>query len=281
MINKDIIIRKLRQITTFQVIILLVVIAATVFVVKFFGKQPETRLIRVQVIGNDWSNSYDNEGFRPPYWLTESIKKGDVELSSAGGRLAEVVKVESYKRVQSDYDLFLTLRINGVLNAPVNKYTYKGEAIEVGVPITLRLNNALVFGQIIDDEVPEEGYEKKEVVVTGRVRNAEPWAISNLKVNDKMTNGNRGEVIAEILSISTEPAMSQLVVSGTRPLVFQTNPRLRDIVLKVRLLVERHGENWYFGVNQEIKAGNTFRLSFPKVNLPLIEIEFVEDVASN
>lgn len=273
--------KKLRKITPIQAFIILVVIAGAVFVVKFFGKQPEWRLIRVQVIGKDWSNTYDNEGYRPPYWLVESVNEGDVELSAGGGKLAEVVKVESYKRAQSDYDLYLTLRVNGVLNAPVNKYTYKGRAIEVGAPISLRLNNTLIFAQVIDAQVPEEGYEAKDVVVTGRFRNAEPWIISNLKVNDEMTNVKQGEVVAEILSIAIEPAQSRLVVSGTRSLIFQRNPRLRDIVLRVKLVVEKHGEEWYFGVNQNIKAGNTLRLSFPEVDLLSIEVESVEDVTSN
>lgn len=283
--------KKLKQVTPLQIFIILVVITATVFVVKYFGKQGEWRLIRVQVVGKDWSNSYvEYEGFRPPYWLVESIKQGDVELNTDGSKIAEVIKVERYKRVGSEYDTYLTLNIKGVLNTRTKKYVYKGRAIEVGAPISLNLNKALVIGQVIDNQAPKEGYQTKKVMVTGRTRNTEPWIISNLNIGDKMTSDNQGGVVAEVLTINTEPAQSQIlfsdprkigVRSSTGSLIVERNPRLRDLVLTVELIIEKHGNEWYFGGHQNIKVGNNIWLYFPQVDLKFVEIESIRDVNPN
>lgn len=283
--------KKLKQVTPLQIFIILVVITATVFVVKYFGKQGEWRLIRIQVVGRDWSDSYvENEGFRPPYWLVESIKEGDVELNVDGSKLAEVVKVERYKRIGSEYDTYLTLNIKGVLNTRTKKYVYKGRIIEVGAPINLNLSNTLVIGQVIDNQVPKEGYQTKKVMVTGRVRNTEPWIISNLNIGDKMTNGDQDGVVAEVLTINTEPAQSQILFSdpkkigvrlSTGSLIVERNPRLRDLILTAELTVEKHGDEWYLGGHQNIKVGNNIRLYFPQVDLKFVEIELIRDVNLN
>lgn len=288
---KSIVTKKLRQITPLQVFIILVVITATVFVVKYFGKQGEWRLIKVQVVGRDWSNSYfEYEGFRPSYWLVESIKQGDVELNVDGSKLAEVVKVERYKRVDSGYDTYLTLKIKGVLNTRTKKYVYKGRAIEAGAPISLNLDKALVIGQVIDNQVPEEGYQTKKIVVTGRIKSTEPWIITNLNIGDKMTSDNQGGVVAEVLTKNTELAQSQIlfsdpkkigVRSSTGSLIVERNPRLRDLVLTVELTIEKHGNEWYFGGHQNIKVGNNIWLCFPQVDLKFVEIESIRDVNLN
>jgi len=173
--------KKLREVTFTQMIVLLLVVASVVGVVKFFGKRADWRTIKIQVVGKDWSNlPVTYNGYRPPYWLTESIQKNDVERSVGGGRIAEVIDVERYSRNGPEYDVYLTVRINGILNKKTNKYIYKGRAVEVGAPIELRLNRALVFGQIIDDQVPLEGYITKRIVVTSLYRNASPWIVKNL-----------------------------------------------------------------------------------------------------
>ena len=147
--------------------------------------------------------------------------------------------------------------------------------------------NTLVLAQVINDSVPEKGYETKEVILTGRMRNVEPWVISNLAVGDEMTNGNSDQIVARVLSIATEAAQSQLMFynpsrfsgnASTGDLVVQRNSRLKDLVIKTRLLVEKHGDEWYFGGHQNIKVGNNLGLYFPKVDLKLIEIEKVQDV---
>lgn len=283
--------KRLKCITPIQVFIILVVIAGTVFIIKSFGKKSEWKLIKMQVIGQDWSRSYvEHEGYRPPYWLAESINEGDVELGVDGSKHAEVIKVERYKRVGSEYDTYLTLNVKGVLNTRTKKYVYKGRAIEVGAPISLNLNKALVIGQVIDDQVPKEGYQTKKVIVTGRIRNTEPWIISNLNIGDKMTSDNQGGVVAEVLTKNTEPAQSQIlfsdskkigVRSSTGSLIVERNPRLRDLVLTVELTIEKHGNEWYFGGHQNIKVGNNIWLYFPQVDLKFVEIESIRDVNLN
>lgn len=278
-------IKKLREVTFAQMIALLLVVASVVGVVKFFGKQAEWRTIKIQVVGKDWSDvSVSYNGYRPPYWLTESINKNDVELSVGGGKIAEIVDVERYGRGGPEYDMYLTVRINGVFNKKTNKYVFKGKAIEVGAPIELRLNHALVFGQIIDDQIPPEGYITKHVVVTSLYRNANPWTVNSLKTGDIISGGPGGNIIAEILTFTTEPTKGRLLYAdsaGSENVYLQRDPTLQDLHVRTRLLVEKHNDEWFYGGHQSIKTGNFLWLYFPNVNLRNIEIESVEEVATN
>ncbi|MBI5620162.1 hypothetical protein HY949_00095 [Candidatus Gottesmanbacteria bacterium] len=282
---KKFVFKKLRTITFLQLIILLIVSASTVGIVKFFGKKSEWRTVKIQVVGKDWSNlpvSYN--GYRPPYWLAESIQKNDVERSVGGGIIAEVIDVERYSRSGPEYDIYLTVRVNGVLNKKTNKYIYKGKAIEIGAPIDLRLNRTLVFGQIIDDQVPPGGYVTKRIIVTSLYRNASRWIINNLKVGDTMTTGSNGSAIAEIVGFTTEPTGGRLLYAdsvGSENVLLERDPTLLDAHIRTKLLVEKHDGEWFFGGHQSIKVGNFLWLNFPKINAKNMEIESVEEITAN
>jgi hypothetical protein len=284
--------KKFARVTFAHLAVLLLVVLGTVGVVKFFGKRGEWRVIKIQVIGKDWSTVPNAvySGYRPPYWLAESVKKNDVELSVGGGKIAEVVDVEQYSRGGPDYDMYLTVRINGILNAKTNKYVFKGRAIEVGAPVELRLDRALVFGQITSDHVPPEGYKTTHVVVTALYRNADPWIINNIKIGDAMSGGPDGRVVAEVLALTTEPTRGRLLftdsaaagrISASGDLFIDRDPKLQDLHVRARLLVEKHNDEWFFGGYQAIKAGNLLWLYFPNVNLKSMEIESVEKSETN
>lgn len=213
-----------------------------------------------------------------------------MELSVGGGKIAEVVDVEQYSRGGPDYDMYLTVRINGILNAKTNKYVFKGRAIEVGAPVELRLDRALVFGQITSDHVPPEGYKTTHVVVTALYRNADPWIINNIKIGDAMSGGPDGRVVAEVLALTTEPTRGRLLftdsaaagrISASGDLFIDRDPKLQDLHVRARLLVEKHNDEWFFGGHQAIKAGNLLWLYFPNVNLKSMEIESVEKSETN
>lgn len=271
---------------------LLFVVLAVVGTVKFFGKSGQWRLVKIQVVGKDWSSvpSTVYSGFRPPYWLAESVKQDDVELSVGGTKIAQTVDVERYSRGGPDYDVYLTVRVNAIFNAKTKKYVYKGRAIEIGAPIDLRLTHTLVFGQVIDDNVPPQGYETAHVNVTVRYRNADPWIIDNVKPGDIMMGNPTGRVVAEVLSVTTEAPRGQLLftdaeklnrLSASGSLFIERDPKLHDLIVQTKLFVEKHDGEWFFGGHQEVKVGNFLWLYFPHVNLKSVEVESVENPGTN
>lgn len=279
---------RIRNIAPLSVFLLLLVSAGVVFTIKYFGRQPQWRSVRIQVVGKDWNENYTNyNGFRPPFWLTEKIKVGDSEIAIDGKKIAEVINIDEFERVGPESDLYLTLKLYGEVSTRLNKFLYRGRPIEVGAPIDLHLNRVMITGQIIDDHVPATGYPKKTISITARLRNADTWIVDALSVGDIMTNRGDGSTLATVKSFNTEPSQSSLlfaqnpyVFSGSAyrtGLFLENNPRLKDLVVRATLNVQSQNGDWFFGGHQKIKVGNSLWLYLSRVNLNGLEIQSVED----
>lgn len=272
---------RLRQITPIQAFILLIVVFATVFVVKFYGRSPQEQIIKVQVVGRDWTQSFASfEGFRAPYWLVDKIQEGATEVSQDGGKIAEIIKVEKYERVTPDFEIYLTIKLRGEENTRTGQFKYRERIIEIGKPVTFHFDGIEIVGQVIDDQVPPGGYPRKETQVTVRVRNAEPWLVTKVKIGSTITDSPGGEVIAEITGIRIEPASNTFYTGITRSggTFIERTDRARDLVMTVRMRVEGHNNLLYFAGFQNVKVGNTINLFFPEVNLFRVEIQDVKEI---
>ncbi len=263
-----------------EVFIGLLIAGLSITVVKYFSRQAGVwRTIRVEVTGNDWTiDSYGTS--RPPFWLSEKIKKGDVELGVDGSKIAEIVRVENYERGDERADVYLTVKVKTELNQKLQRYIYKGRAIEVGSPIELRLSRALVAGQVIDEQIPEEGYKTKEVIIKGRWHSQEPWRINQVQIGDKMVDRGSNQAVAEILSVWTEAATQKATINlaSDNQIKVSSSPRWVDGMITARLVLEEHDNRWYFGGHQKVKVGRYIWLYLPEVDLPYMEIEAVDEV---
>ncbi|MBI5448709.1 hypothetical protein HY948_00085, partial [Candidatus Gottesmanbacteria bacterium] len=207
-----------------------------------------------------------------------------------GSITASVQRVETYSRGSSDFDMYLTLSINGIRNTKTGTLSYNGKIIEVGAPLELRLSDAQIMSQVIDDNVPPAGYNTKQIEAKIRFRNAEVWMISNIKVGDTMTSGPQGKTVATITAIATEPAQGSLIFTDTATrggrastgsVIIEQNNRLRDLLLTAILTIEQHNGEWFFGGHQNIKAGNLIWLYLPNVNVKGAEIETVTELPAH
>ncbi|MEK7543644.1 MAG: DUF4330 family protein [Patescibacteria group bacterium] len=258
----------------------------TIFVVKFYGRKPTERIIRIQVVGKSWTQNYNNyAGYRPPFWLSENIQVGDVETTVNGWRSGEIIAIEKYDRWGTDVDLYLTAKLQGEINGRTNKFIYNSKPVEVGAFIELHLTRADVLGQIIDDNVPEKGYPEKEIVATVRVRNEDPWVVEALRVGDTMLNGPQKKQVAVVETISIEPPTSAIFLSDAtidnppNNTFLSIDPRAKDVVMKVRLRAQHHDSGWYFGGHQSIKIGQQIWIYFSQVNV-MATIQSIQDAPS-
>lgn len=279
------IIKKIKRVSPLQAFIVLVVIMGTIFVVKYFGRQPMYRTVKIQVVGKPWTESVvTHYGYKAPFWLSEKVQRGDAEFSVDGKPTAEVIEVEEYQRGGTEVDLYIIAKLKGEINKRTRKFMYASRPIEVGTAMELHLNRVNVVGQIIDDNVPPGGYPQKEMVVTLRARNVEPWIVAKIAKGATMTSGPSGTVVAEILDTKREPALSTVLFtnsSGAKTATFlELNTRVVDVITKVKLTVRYHDGGWYFGGHQQVKVGNQLWLYFPEVNLMGAELQTVEDSLS-
>lgn len=286
-LNVDAIVAELKQrvksLTALQAFVLLLAFIGVIFVVKFFGLREEWKTVRIEVIGKQWGEDW-SEGFpvatafRPQPWLMRDVQIGDMEYGADGRKIAEVINLEEHG--DSKAALFVTANLNVVYNKRTKKYAFKNRSIEVGAEIELLLPEAKIEGQIVDIDVPSGGYEKKTMIVTGRIRNVEPWVFEKITPGDKIVNKAGGHVIAEVLRVKTEPAGSAVFFNDpghATNLFLEKVERRRDVVLVMRIEVQSFKEGWRFAGNQMVKAGSPLRLSFPEYELQWVEVQDYRD----
>ena len=176
--------------------------------------------------------------------------------------------------------MFLVAQLQVIENTNTHTYAFKNASIEAGSLVELVFPDVRIVGQITDMDVPGEGYPTKTVLVTGRIRNIEPWVIEQIKPGDTMINKASGEPVAEILHVLKEPPTS--IVYFNNPRVFtnrflEQNPRLQDVIVQLRLHVSHHVDGWRFAGNQIVKVGQPIRLYFDSYELPWVEVQAFED----
>lgn len=261
-----------------EAFIILLIAGLSISLVKYFSRQAGVwRTVRIEVTGNNWTNDpYSNS--KPPFWMSERIKEGDIELGVDGTEIAKVVKVENYERGDELAEIYLIVKVKTEFNKKLNKFVFKGQAVEIGLPIQLRLNRVFVNGQVIDDQVPKEGYEKKDIIIKGRWKGQEPWKVQQISVGDKMVDRGNNQPVAEILSVWLEPSIKMVGIDPkySDQLVISSNPRLVDGMVRAKITVEKHDDRWFFAGHQKVKVGRSIWIYLPEIDILGMEIETLE-----
>lgn len=268
------------KISPLEIFIVITICFLTVFLIKFFGIKKEWRTIKVEVIKKNWTENYDPYGYRTPFWLSDKIKKGQTEKDKGGKVIAQLVNFENYERGSEETELYLYVKIQTTFNKRTEKYFFKDKEINLGSPIELNLDNNLILGQIIDNDVPSEGYPTKNFIVTLRAKNLEPSIIANIIPHDKMIDRANQETIIEILGIITENPTSNLLVkqlsNDKNNLSVFYNPKLKDALIKVRVKASLQDNRWFFTGHQSLKVGNSLYFYGKNINLYDLTMEDVK-----
>jgi len=204
-------------------------------------------------------------GDAPPYWLTESVKVGDVEYDSQGKSIAEVVKVNKMEFGGSSKDVYLTLNLRVSKNRRTGKLEFKYKPLEIGRPLELHLSNSYVYGLVTYVEGLEDSRVYKELIIDGAWFNVYPWMADAIPVGGKMT-GESGEAIAEILEKRVELHSLTVFTDVGKPVIAR-DPQRRDVFLKIKIKVKEQGGITYFYEYKKARVGEGISIYLKEVDI--------------
>lgn len=258
---------------------LLFFLGMLVFVVKYFGLGPdECRTVRVQVMGKDWSETPSSANYRPQLYLNNHIRVGSMEYGADGKVLAEVIGTEMYDAGDGLFiALILKLKVN--TNKRTKIVQYRSTPLANGTLIQLSLANTSVIAQVIDIDYPEAGYKNSLLEVEGRYRNIEPWLLDSIKVGDSMKDLITGDEVAIVTKKVIEPSLSQIYSTGNTYYTntfLESNPRLKDVVITIKVKVVDINGLWFFADQQKVKVGQPLKLRFPEYDLGYIDVQNIQ-----
>lgn len=237
-------------------LILLLILASVAVGIKFFLRKE--KWIEVEIKGGPGNWWWVTPA--PPYWLANAVEKGDVEVDYRGRVIAEIFDFRAYKTGEATTDFYIKARLNVKFDKTSGRFRYKGEPVEVGVPITLETATALITGNIIWVEGREEG-ERVEKVVKLKLYEKYPWEAEAIAVGDTMTDGE-GDIVAKILDKRVERA--EITVETDRgDVLARRDPLKRDITLDVKLVTIKYGDELLFRKDQIVKVGKKLLIQTP------------------
>lgn len=245
----------LKKLTLIDYLIVIVLVAGILIAYQFLN--PEEKWVNVTVI-------YPNA----PIFQAYAVRLGDFEKDPSGKKIAEIDGIQVYDisnnittviSNNSNKDLFIQGKILVKLNPRSKEYEFKNKNIKVGTQIELRFNSGLVNGTVADIEGVGLTSQNQTKIITLKMYSQWPWLADNIKIGDAEQN-SQGQKTAEIISKDVVPAVITLdTISGDR--LIKNDPQKVDITLKVRVLVNKIGDDLLFGRDKRVIVGELFSFS--------------------
>lgn len=270
--------KRLQTLTMFEIFVAISIVVFTVFIVKFFGQKIEYKIVRIEIINRSWAENYEPYGYRTPFWLSEKLKVGQKEYEKSGKVVAEIIGIENYERGSEEAEVYLTVKLRTILQKRLHQLFFKDKPLNIGSAIELAPGQNIVYGQVVDMDVPSEGYPQKNFIITTRAREIDKYLIDNTHINDTMYNRYTNEPIANIISFKTEFPSRIMESSHNSYLQSGNKSTARDVILKFKIKAYQIDNRWYFGGHQQIKVGVQFYFYGQKVNYYDMYIENIENV---
>lgn len=237
-----------RKLRFLDYLIILTILLAGVILFKFLN--PEERWINAVIVANNI-----------PYYQADSFKVGDWEKDSSGKKIAEITGTRIYGTPQTlvaNKDVLLQIKMLARINPRSSEFEYKNKIVKIGTPVEFRFTSGYLSGKIakIGDTKKSETIEEKVLVV--ELNDEWPWLADNLVVGRGETD-ETGQKRLEILSKEVRPA-EMTVTTATGQTLVSTNPRKVDITLKLKVLVQKIGDEFIFRQDERVIVGE--HLSF-------------------
>lgn len=246
--------RKNYIITIFIACILFV---GVVVVARAFLSKPTYIYVKVKVgQGLWWATTA-----KPPIWMVNAIKKGDVAVDLLGKPTAEILSKRYYRYYGSDqFDVYLTMKLKVSGNKRTGTYSFDRSTLSVGTPIEIQFPNEVVTGTVI--ELSQKSLNKKliEKTITVTKKYAYPWEFVAISVGDSYFDGE--DKIFEVLDKETNGSVFLLSYSNAYSTTGANVVEPSNYVtVKAKVKMQQVDGQWVLGEDQLIVPGRNLSIS--------------------
>lgn len=237
----------------------------------YFFRKTEWQIVEVKVAPDDlfWSEK------NPPYWLANTISKGDIQEDGLGRAIAEVLDVKTYEDKEDRKSIFLKLRLKSICNDRKKQYSFAGKPLAIGSALELEISHVYLKTIIVNIEGVQDERKWEDKIVEARLTSysqvfpetigIQPWKAEAVQIGDQMKDF-QGRVIAEVMEKQIKPAEKITTAADGRAVLVQ-DPLKKDVLLKLKLNTFREGEINYFLYEYKVKVGEIIPLFLSQVNL--------------
>ena len=216
-----------------------------------------------------------------PFWIADKISVGQKTIDAKGDTIAEITNIERYEQSVETSDLYIDIKLKTIYEEKSKQYLFDNKSVNLGNSLSLQFNNIAVNAQIIDDDLPDNGYKKKEIIATAKWYSVEPWQIGQMQVGEKMMNEAKKEAVAEILNLRLETFPNNVFVyQQTGEISVVPHQTKKNVILTIKFNGFEYDNKLFFAGHQRIKPGDSVVIFGKKLTYYLIiqNINQVKDI---
>jgi hypothetical protein len=248
------------KLDVFIVAIFLAIILVGGLTIKLVLQKDTYITVEMLASGGEWW-----WGTAPPYyWNISPLSKGMKELDVTQKPLVEVLDVVTYGTDNRKF-VWMKARLKVKKNVRTNVYTFKQTEVQVGKTLTIAPNNIMLIAQVISVDGMKSVWNKKDIVVVGKMTHKYQWEADAIEVGDVMKDNN-GDVVAEILDKQVAPHEAVTVDWRGEPLL-RLDPYFKDITVTIKLRVIEDGVIQYFNFYQPVQPAQEVNIQFSKITI--------------
>lgn len=244
------------------VVLLLISLAFSLLALTLKSIRQKETYVTVELIasGGNWWETIP----RTPSWLIDSLTLGDIEYSTSGKKIAEILEIKKY---EEDFNKIAWVRIKLLVikNDKLGSYRFRQQPLEIGSSITINPANIKLSGNVIAIEGKSPPMETRRLLVTVQLYDKRPWFAEKIHVGDVIAD-DQSNFIARINNKTVSPSQRSIFTSDGK-LLLRTDPQMRDIVLELEIQVTQRGGINYFNQVQPVKVGNKLWIPFKEINV--------------
>ena len=190
-----------------------------------------------------------------PYWVANTMKKGDREKTAFGQTIAEITDIESYEGGGHGKHLIMEMKITAQKDRADN-FTYRNQPLALNEWLDFNFGKVRQRGFITYLDFKPPKFPKKKLLITLIKKRELPYIANQVKTGDEMVN-DKGEVMARVIAVKISPAKNPADISEN----------LQDIELTVEMLAKEISSLFYFGEITKVAVGQKITLFFKNVTL--------------
>jgi len=248
-INK--ILKKLSIIDYFLITLLLVV---TSIAILYFSREKSVVYIYTLNEYSDWQEV----PFPSLYWISNSIRAGDIVFDSTGSKIAELISIDNTEWGGIRRSLRLKLKVYALRDRRTGQYRVGDQVLQIGNFITFDIGNTKYEGVIsyigTDLEPPDFLYKYIELQIKAHM--VPPW-LAKTYDNTFIVKNTEKEVIFRILDSTTVPG-EKSVETESGNIVRSKDPFFKDVYINAIGRVRCQEDSCYFNESIPVKIGSDF-----------------------
>lgn len=199
-----------------------------------------------------------------PYWVANTLKKGDREKTAFGQTVAEITDIESYEGGGHGKHLIMEMKITAQRDRADN-FSYKNQSLALNEWVDFNFGKVKHKGFITYLDTKPPKYPVKKLLVSLVKKKELAYIANQVRIGDVMLN-DKGEAMARVTALKISPSAFKDA---------NLTEAVDDIALSAEIAAKEINGILYFGEISKVAVGQKITLFFKNVTLWEADITLV------